>query len=140
MRERFARHEAFIVPFGGTFVALLLWSQWGQDQPVTLEDLAIWVTVGMVTFQVFFRSLMESCGFLDKLDLRKRAEEQKITERQELIKAIQYAQRDIDEKILVGLAKIEEHQTKLEQMVRVDNADIRERLEVLEARASGEDN
>ena len=137
MREWLVRYDALIAPFGGALVALYLWSR--GEQPVTLEYVAIWVTVGVLMFSALYRIAWWAYDLLNGSDLRKLAEEQKARDRQEFIKDVQYAQRGTNEKILSNDADIKELLTKL----LTDNAEMKEeirQLRMLEARASGEDN
>ena len=137
MREWLVRYDALIAPFGGACVAIYLWSR--GEQPVTLEYVAILVTVGVVMFNALYRIGWWAYDLANGSDHRRQTEEQKAKDRQEFIKAVQYAQRDTNEEILSNGADIKELLAKL----LTDNAEMKEHIRqleaMLEAKPSGED-
>lgn len=125
MRGWLVRYDALVTLLGGVFVALYLWS-WGE-QAVTLENVAIWATVGVVMFNAVYRIGWWAYDLANGSDHRRQAEEQKAKDRRELIEAIQCAQRDTNEKILADSAEIKERLTKL----LTDNAEMKEEIRQL---------
>ena len=138
MGSWFTRYENFVAPFGIALLAAYLWSH-GDQQSVTIEYAASLVGIGTLIFGVVCASLRELCNVLLMSDYRKHAEEQKAKDRQEFIKAVQYAQRDTNEEILSNDADIKELLARL----LTDNAEMKEeirQLRMAKATPHGEDN
>ena len=138
MRDWFAGNGSFIAPFGITLFALYLWSL-GDQQPVTLGYAATLVGVCTVIYGAFHYLLLCFYNVLNAPDHRKQAEEQKAKDRQEFIKAVQYAQRDTNEEILSNGAEMKELLAKLLANNVEMKGHIRQLEARLEAKPSGED-